>query len=384
VTGTRPPTFGVEEEFLLLDPVRGHPRPVAPELLRRLAGEPGPRAELMRFQIETATAVCTEPETLRHELRRLREITAATARGLGCRLVAAGTSPYGAPGLGALTDDPRYRDLARRFPALTAMSGTCGCHVHVGVASRDLGVRVLARLRPWLAPLLALSVNSPLHDGRETGSASHRYSVITGCPTARPPGIWPDAAVYDHVMRDLIARGAALDEGSIYLFARLSPRFPTVEVRVTDVCPDVDTAVLIALLVRALVVTATTDIRAGRPAPRVPGPVVRGALEQAARFGPAGPGTETAVPVDRLLDHVDKALGMLGDRSTVMSLVDRLRTLGTGADRQLAAWRRSSHPADVVSALAAMTAGRPARDLRICRPRPLGETVTGEAAGGRR
>lgn len=338
----------------------------------------------MRFQIETATGVCTEAAVLRNELTRLREITAEAARGIGCRLVAVGTSPYGTPGLGALTDRPRYHDLARRYPALTAMSGTCGCHVHVGVASRDLGVQVLARLRPWLAPLLALSANSPLNNGQDTGSASHRYSVIAGWPTARPPGVWPDASAYDHAVRDLIARGAALDEGGIYLLARLSPRFPTVEVRVADVCPDVDTALLLALLVRALVVTATADVRAGRGAARPPVRLVRAALEQAARHGAAGPGTDPltgratapGVLVARLLDHVDGALDALGDRSTVTSLLALLRARGTGAERQRALWRRSPDPAELVSVMAATTAGRPTRDLRICRARPLGETVT--------
>jgi glutamate---cysteine ligase / carboxylate-amine ligase len=30
-------------------------------------------------------------------------------------------------------------------------------------------VQVLARLRPWLAPLLAITANSPIADGHDTG-----------------------------------------------------------------------------------------------------------------------------------------------------------------------------------------------------------------------
>jgi carboxylate-amine ligase len=45
--------------------------------------------------------------------------------------------------------------------------------VHVGVSPpRDLGVQVLARLRPWLAPLLAITVNSPIAGGRDTAWAN--------------------------------------------------------------------------------------------------------------------------------------------------------------------------------------------------------------------
>lgn len=362
----RTPTFGVEEEFLLLDPASGRPRPSAPALLRLLRGQPGPRAELMRFQIETATAVCYEAAGLRGELVRLRRSTTAAARTLGCRLVATGSSPYGLPGLGALTDRPRYRELARRYPALTA-AATCGCHVHVGVATREVGVQVLARLRPWLAPLLSLSANSPLDSDRDTGSASHRYAVVTRWPTARPPGVWADAAAYDRVVRRLIRRGAAIDEGSVYLFARLSPRFPTVEVRIADVCPDVDTALLLALLVRALVATATTEARAGRSVPQAAGRFVWAGLAQAARSGLTGAGIDpfTGRPIDpwelvyRLVDHVSAALDTLGDRGAVYDRLAMLHSGGTGAERQRAAWRRARGPADLVAALAAMTAAEP-------------------------
>jgi len=48
--------------------------------------------------------------------------------------------------------------------------------------SRDLGVQVLARLRPWLAPLLAITANSPIADGHDTGWASWRYLLWSRWP----------------------------------------------------------------------------------------------------------------------------------------------------------------------------------------------------------
>ena len=52
-------TLGVEEEFVLLDPSTGATVLAAPELVRMLGGEPGIQQELMRFQVETGTRVCT-------------------------------------------------------------------------------------------------------------------------------------------------------------------------------------------------------------------------------------------------------------------------------------------------------------------------------------
>ena len=357
-------TLGVEEEFVLLDPATGSPALVGPDLARLLDAEPGVQPELMRFQVETATRVCTSLDDVGSELIRLRRLAAHAAASAGCRLVASGTAPYHTPGLAAMTDQPRYRELARFYGPLVAEIGsTCGCHVHVGVPSRDLGVQVLARLRPWLAPLLAITVNSPIADGRDTAWASSRYPAWSRWPTAAPPAVWPDAAAYDATVSRLISRGAALDEQSIYLLARLSPRYPTVEVRIADVCLDPGGAVLLAGLTRALVATALAEARRGAPVPAAPTRWVRASLTAAARHGLAGPGVDpfTGQAVDarslrsRLLDYVYPALSDSGDTQTVTGLLRRLDDRGTGADRQRALFASTGSVPAFVQALARAT-----------------------------
>ena len=356
-------TLGVEEEFVLLDPSTGATVPAAPSLVRMLGGEPGVRPELMRFQVETATGVCTGLDEAGRELVRLRRLAAEAAARLGCRLVACGVAPYRTPGLAAVTPQPRYRELARRYGPVVADAGTCACHVHVGVPSRDLGVQVLARVRPWLAPLLAVTANSPIAGGHDTGWASWRYAIQSRWPTATPPAVWPDAAAYDTAVRRLIGEGAALDERNVYFLARLSPRYPTVEVRVADVCLDAGTAVLAAGLTRALVATALAEARRGTPVPAAPARQVTAALAAAARHGLAGAGIDpvTGQPVDattlrsRLLDHVRPALSDHGDTATVTGLLRRLDDQGTGADRQRALFTSAASPPAFITALARAT-----------------------------
>ena len=335
-------TLGVEEEFLLLDPSTGATVLAGPELIR------------------------------------LRRLAAAAAASLGCRLVASGVAPYRTPGLAAVTGQPRYRELARRYGPVVADAGTCGCHVHVGVPSRDLGVQVLARLRPWLALLLAVSANSPIAGGHDTRWASWRYPIWSRWPTAVPPAAWPDAAAYDTAVRRLIARGAALDERSVYFLARLSPRYPTVEVRVADVCLDAGTAVLLAGLTRALVATALAEARRGTPAAAAPARQVAAALAAAARQGLAGAGANpvTGQPVDapalrsRLLEHVYPALSDHGDTETITRLLRRLDDRGTGADRQRALFTSGVSTPAFITALARATLsghepGRQRPDARV-------------------
>jgi carboxylate-amine ligase len=357
-------TLGVEEEFVLLDPSTGAIVLAGPVLARMLDGEPGVQQEVMRFQVETATRVCTSLDDLGRELIRLRRLAADAAVSAGCLLVASGIAPFRAPGLAALTDQPRYEELVRQFgPLVAAAGGACGCHVHVGVPSRDLGVQVLARLRPWLAPLLAITVNSPIASGRDTAWASCRYPAWSRWPTASMPEPWPDAAAYDAVVRRLIGRGAALDEQGIYFPARLSPRYPTVEVRVADACLDAGTAVLLAGLTRALVATALTEIRRGTPLPAVPASRVNAALAAAARHGLAGPAAgpvtghaaDARSAVSRLIDHVGPALSDYGDAQTITGLLSRLDQQGTGADRQRALFASAASPAMFSRALARAT-----------------------------
>ena len=272
-----------------------------------------------------------------------------------------------------MTGQPRYRELARRYGPVVAKAGTCACHVHVGVPSRDLGVQVLARLRPWLAPLLAVTANSPIADGHDTGWASWRYPIQTRWPTAVPPAAWPDAAAYDTAVRRLIGRGAALDEQNVYFLARLSPRYPTVEVRVADVCLDVGTAVLLAGLTRALVATALAEARRGTPAAAAPARQVTAALAAAARQGLAGaavdPFTGQAVdagaPPPPPRSCLPRAQGPRRHRDDHQAAAP-LHQAGTGADRQRVLFTSAASTPAFITALARETLSghEPARRRR--------------------
>jgi carboxylate-amine ligase len=357
-------TLGVEEELLLLDPATGQVTPAAPELLARLGGARWAKAELMRFQFEAITDVCASLDQLRAQLTAHRQAAADLAEGLDCLLVASGTAPYGSPGAAHLTASPRYLELARRFPAIVVTSGgSCGCHVHVGVGSRDLGVQVLNRLGPWLPSLLALTANSPFAGGRDTGWASWRYRLWARWPTARPAPVCTSAPAYDTVVGELVRRGAALDEPSVYFLARLSPRYPTVEVRIADTCLEVDDTVLLAGLVRALVTTAMDEAAHGGPVRPASAPRIQAATLAAARHGLAGPGLDpwsgAAVAqrtlLDRLLVHVGPALARSGDDQEIAALVARLDQHGTGAARQRGMRARAASAGELATALTRAT-----------------------------
>jgi carboxylate-amine ligase len=135
----------VEEEFVLPDPATRAAVLADPDLVRML--DRGARGAARADEIPGGDRDpgVHQLDGLGRELTRLRWLAAEAAVRLGCCLVASGVAPFGVPGLAAVTDQPRYQELARRYGPLVAEAGTCGCHVHVGVPSRDLGVQVLAR-----------------------------------------------------------------------------------------------------------------------------------------------------------------------------------------------------------------------------------------------
>jgi carboxylate-amine ligase len=247
--------------------------------------------------------------------------------------------------------------MARTYRRLAWDQLICGCHVHVGMADRELAIAALNRVRPWLAPLLALSANSPFWESVDTAYASYRTEVWARWPTAGPPGEFSSRADYDALVDALLASGTIPDTGMVYFDVRPSQRFETLEVRVADVGLTVDDAVLLGGLARALVRTAAEAAQEERPFPRWRPEVVRGAHWRAARWGLAAdlvsPVTGRPAPagevVDALLDHVRPALEASGDLDEVTALVDRVRTDGTGADRQRAAYARRWSFDDVIA-----------------------------------
>jgi carboxylate-amine ligase len=206
---------------------------------------------------------------------------------------------------------------------------------------------VLDRIRPWLPALLALSANSPFWQGQDTGYSSFRYQAWSRWPTAGPTDAFGTVAAYRRTIQQMIGTGTLLDTGMVYFDARLSEHYPTIEIRVADVCLRADDAVLVAALSRALVETEARAWRAGGDVPGQRVEMLRLASWRASRSGleysllnPAsGLPESAAVTVNALFDHVRDALDEQGDTATARELLDAVLARGNGAAFQRGAAR---------------------------------------------
>jgi carboxylate-amine ligase len=348
-------TVGVEEEFLLVDPASGEAAAMGTAVLRAADEGADLTGELQREQVETGTRPCLDLGDLGRELQRTREQAREAARAAGAELAPLGTSPL--PVRPTVSPGPRYQRMVARFGMTTSEQLTCGCHVHVGIGSEEEGVAALDRMRPWLAPLLALSANSPFWNGEDSGYASFRSQVWARGPSAGPTGLFGSAAGYRDVTETMLGTDTLLDDGMLYFDARLSRAHPTLEVRVPDVCREPDDAVLIAALVRALVDTGVREWREDRPPDPVRTEVLRLAAWRAGRSGLDGslvdpPSRRPAPAADvlrGLVDHVAPALEESGDLDLVRELLRTVLKRNTGAARQREVLLRSGDMAAVVA-----------------------------------
>jgi carboxylate-amine ligase len=361
-------TVGVEEEFLLVTGDHEATSAVASQVLRvaaargvavgDVAGGGFLVHELQEQQLEATTTPQVSMAALETELRRWRHAAAAAAAEVGARLVASATAPVRVRPTRVRT--PRYDRMAERFGIVADEQLTCGCHVHVSVESPEEAVGVLDRIRVWLPTLLALSANSPYWQGHDTGYASFRALALGRWPVTGPTELFGTPEHYRAHIDRLLAAGVILDEAMVYFDARRSHRYPTVEVRVPDVCLDPRDTVLVAALSRALVATAAQEWAAGEPPPPVPASLLRLATWHAAHAGlgerlldPLSARPRLAATVlETLLEHVGPALRCTGDEELVSTGISRLLERGSGAVDQRAAFARRGRLSDVVEACA--------------------------------
>ncbi|BBH64584.1 putative glutamate--cysteine ligase 2-3 [Actinoplanes sp. OR16] len=359
-------TLGIEEEYLLVDAVEPRAVEAVEEVFAELPDElrDGVQHEYYRSQIEVASPPRLDLADLREAMSRLRGTVASAAERAGARLIAVGTGPAAGPNL-RIVDTPRYHRMRERFGDLSPGQGMCGTHVHVSIPDPETGVQVLNHLRPWLPVLQAAAANSPIFAGRDTGYASWRSMMWERWPTVGPTPYLLSHEHYLTLIADLEASGAMLDEGMLYWYARLSANYPTVEIRLGDVTPTLDDAMLLTALARGLVATLLREVRDGIEAPDVPHPLLMAAHWRAAHDGLEGLNIDMATreprPAWRLLrqlfDYVRPELERHGDLETVTVLLERLREGGTGAARQRAMLARGASVADVVDELARLTRG---------------------------
>ncbi len=242
-------TIGIEEEYMLVDResrdlIKEAPSSMFKECRAQLKNQVAP--EFLQCQIETGTRICKSLGEARSQLAYLRRTVAAVAESHGLALVAASTHPFARPRNLEHTRKPRYNQLANDLQEVVKQLVISGMHVHVGIEDDDLRTDLMSQLSYILPHMLALSTSSPFWRGRDTGLKSYRISIWDGMPRTGLPEYFESYGEYQRHVDVLVNAGVIEDATKIWWDIRPSHRYPTLEMRVSDVCTRLDDAICIA------------------------------------------------------------------------------------------------------------------------------------------
>jgi carboxylate-amine ligase len=348
VAGAPPFTVGIEEEYLLVDrqtrDIAAEPPAAMIEECRSLIPN-RVRPELLRSQIEVGTRVCHTIEEAREDLAGLRRTVAEVAAKHGLAPIAASTHPFSEWQDQRHTDKERYNILARDLQAMARRLLICGMHVHVGVDDDDLRIDLINQACYFLPHLLALSTSSPFWRGEDSGLKSYRVSVFNGLPRTGLPESYGE---YQRHVNILTSAGLIKDGTMLWWDVRASANFPTIEMRITDVCTRLDDAAAIAALFVCIVRMLYRLRRANQRWRRYSRILINENRWRAQRYGideglvDFGKGRIVPFPdlLEELLDLIAEDAEALGCRRQVERTRQIVRQ-GTSAHRQIETYARA-------------------------------------------
>ncbi len=249
---TPPFTIGIEEEYLLVDRDTRQVATKPPEeLFERCKAEMGSMVqhEFMASQIEIGTKVSTSTAEARQSLAELRSTVAAIAADYNLAPIASATHPFAKWEDYSHTDADRYNVIAEDLQGVSRRLLICGMHVHVGVGDDDeMRMDLMGQVAYFLPHLLALSTSSPYWRGEDTGMLCYRLSIFNELPRTGMAEQFDSYVEYMRHVDMLVHAGIIEDATKIWWDIRPSNRFPTLEMRICDVCTDINDAVAVASL----------------------------------------------------------------------------------------------------------------------------------------
>jgi carboxylate-amine ligase len=336
--GTSEPfTVGIEEELLLVDPQTRRLAPVATEVLAAMdTNARSASHEIYAASIELRSLPRPDAGAAAREVAGLR----AAASDAGATLIGAGLHPAGVLGDVPLVDQERYRLVGRSMRGLVRRTPECALHVHVGMPDAETAIRVFNGIRSYLPVLVAMSANSPMWFGQDSGLASARFALVRSYPRRVVPRPFEDLDDYARTIAAVTQAGGLSDYTYVWWDVRLHPRLGTIELRELDAQSRIADAEAIAAFVQALARRLAEHRGAAEPSEAIAESSFRASRDGIeATLLHDGELRPVRDIVRRTLEDVTPAARELGGERALGG-IERLLGEGGGAGRQRAALGR--------------------------------------------
>jgi carboxylate-amine ligase len=350
-------TLGVEEEYMVLDPssreLKSHQQKIVSEGQKVIKDKV--KAEMHQAVVEVGTDICQNIEEAYNDVSTLRKTISQIAGELGFWVGASGTHPFSNWQSQLITEHDRYNAIVNELQEAARSNLIFGLHVHVGMQNREMANHIANSTRYFLPHIYALSTNSPFWEGRLTGYKSFRTKVFDKFPRTGIPESFESIEAYDNYVKLLVKTNCIDNAKKIWWDLRVHPFFNTVEFRICDVPLTVSETIAIAALFQGVCAKIYKLRMQNLNFIQYSRALINENKWRASRYGIDGHlidfGKEeevnTRVLIYELLDFIDDVVDPLGSRPAV-EYVKKILERGTGADRQIAEFRKTEQLTNVV------------------------------------
>ena len=258
---TNPYTIGIEEEYMLCDPLTGELIDRANEIMDMLDNKYKERYsyELLLSEIEANTSICNTIKDVMYEISDLRKNVREYGKVLGFNIGISGTHPTAICNNQKFVDNESYNWVSNQLHYYAKRNVTFAMHVHIAVKNEYYAIHANNSLRQWIAPLLCLSTNSPFFESTITGMRSSRSMQFGVFPRTNIPIEFNNFEDYIKLI-DLYSKcDSIMKPRQIWWKIRPHIEFNTVEFRVCDAQRGLENIEMIIGIVQALVRTINVN-----------------------------------------------------------------------------------------------------------------------------
>ncbi|WP_339911053.1 carboxylate-amine ligase [Symmachiella dynata] len=355
------PTVGVEIELQLVD---AETMALSNSISDILAGLPAEiearvKPELMQSYLEINTGICNTVNDVERDLRSVLQQVEAITDNLNLKLFWGATHPFSSWRDQKITVNDRYYRLVELMQDVARRLVTFGLHVHVGVDTGDKAIMICDRMMRHLPLFLALSVNSPFWEGRNTGLHSNRSKIMEGLPTAGLPSQMRNYSEYVWLVRHLEETGFINSVREIWWDVRPHNNFGTVEIRMCDMPARLDQVLALTALTQCLVVALSREIDNGTYQSEYHPMMVEQNKWRATRFGSdarlVNSDDYKTYSVQETTDNLVDLLLPIAKDLDCLERLESVRDLPkqTGADQQLEIFAETNSRKEVVQQMLA-------------------------------
>jgi carboxylate-amine ligase len=357
-------TLGVEEEYMVIDPVtrelKSHDQKIV-EIASKVLGD-HVKAEMHQAVVEVGSSICKNVDEARADITKLRKYVGQVAGDLNLKIGAAGTHPFSHWSTQLITPNPRYDEIVNEMQEAARSNLIFGLHVHVGISDKNMAIHIMNNVRYFLPHVFALSTNSPFWEGRNTGFKSFRTKVFDKFPRTGIPDYFNDWDDFKNYINLLIRTRCIDNAKKIWWDVRVHPFFDTIEFRICDVPLLVEETMAITAIFQALVVKLYKLRKQNMSFINYNRALINENKWRASRYGLDGKlidfGKQEEVDMRalalELLDFVDDVVNDLGSRQA-LNYVHKILEHGTGADRQLKVFHETQSLEKVVDYITEQT-----------------------------